>query len=183
MLFDEPVLIGAEGARRYAASKGVGLCDPDDLIAQQAVEKSMRNGTHDTVGCVALDVDGNLACGTSTGGLEGSPAGRIGDSPQPGCGFYADNRWGAVAYSGDGEQIARVTLAAKTMQAFETAEKRPVASVLHHVRALGGEVGGVSMTPGGDIGWAHSSREFAVAYISSDDAAPHVYLRKSEESQ
>jgi beta-aspartyl-peptidase (threonine type) len=67
---------------------------------------------------VALDRHGNLAAGTSTGGLAGSAVGRVGDSPLPGCGLYADNAVGAVSLSGDGESLIRTTLASRLIRAW-----------------------------------------------------------------
>merc|ERR1719313_3217905 len=66
---------------------------------------------HDTVGCVAFDGSGNIACGTSTGGVVGKRRGRVGDSPLVGSGGYADDEVGAVSTTGHGGAIARVTLA------------------------------------------------------------------------
>mmetsp|Transcript_63200 Transcript_63200/g.205067 ORF Transcript_63200/g.205067 Transcript_63200/m.205067 type:complete len:194 (-) Transcript_63200:19-600(-) len=65
---------------------------------------------HDTVGCVALDAEGGLACGTSTGGVVGNRVGRVGDCPLVGSGGYADAGVGAVSATGHGEAIAKVTL-------------------------------------------------------------------------
>ena len=132
---------------------------------------------------VALDVDGNIAAGTSTGGLEGSPAGRVGDSPQPGCGFYAENHSGAVAFSGDGEHIARVALAARSMQAIrDSGPEQAIASALSQLDKVDGEAGGIGIDAQGRIGWAHNSRDMAVAMISSEMREPLVYLRKAEEA-
>ncbi len=64
----------------------------------------------DTVGAVALDMQGRLAAGLSTGGACGKPSGRVGDAPIPGCGYWADEEV-AVACTGWGESILRVGLA------------------------------------------------------------------------
>jgi beta-aspartyl-peptidase (threonine type) len=66
---------------------------------------------HGTVGCVVLDTHGNLAAGTSTGGLSGKLPGRIGDSPLIAAGTYADNRTCAVSCSGRGEEFIRRAIA------------------------------------------------------------------------
>ena len=66
---------------------------------------------HDTVGAIALDRAGNLAAGTSTGGMPFKPPGRVGDSPFIGAGLYADNETGAVSTTGHGERIIPVVLA------------------------------------------------------------------------
>ncbi|NRP75481.1 Isoaspartyl peptidase [Ensifer psoraleae] len=82
MLMEEPILIAAEGARKFAAQNGVELCSQNALAAP-GKEGGSEERSHDTVGCIALDDAGQLATAVSTGGLEGSPEGRIGDSPQP----------------------------------------------------------------------------------------------------
>jgi beta-aspartyl-peptidase (threonine type) len=65
----------------------------DNLINGSASKD--KQDSHDTVGCVAIDKDGNVAAGTSTGGIHGKMVGRVGDAPLVGCGAYADNRVGA----------------------------------------------------------------------------------------
>ena len=67
-------------------------------------------GSHDTVGAVALDADGNLAAATSTGGTLNKTPGRVGDSSVIGCGGYADNRSAAVSLTGWGEPIMKLVL-------------------------------------------------------------------------
>lgn len=145
-------------------------------------QKSKKTGTHETVGCVALDRDGLLVAGTSTCGLDGTPAGRRGDSALPGCGYYADNAVGAVAFSGDGEHIVRKMLAARVMHAMGSADADDALELAtRHVAGIGGEARGIALTPDGRFGWRHNSREFAVAPVSSELPEPQVYLAKHEE--
>eukprot|EP00092_Neocalanus_flemingeri_P018161 GFUD01019657.1.p1 GENE.GFUD01019657.1~~GFUD01019657.1.p1 ORF type:complete len:364 (+),score=89.51 GFUD01019657.1:281-1372(+) len=63
---------------------------------------------HDTVGMIAIDKDGNIAAGTSTNGAKFKIPGRVGDSPIPGAGAYADTEVGAAAATGDGDAMMRV---------------------------------------------------------------------------
>ena len=70
---------------------------------------------HDTVGCVALDSNGNVACGTSTGGITAKKVGRVGDSPLVGSGGYAANELGGASTTGHGESIAKVLLAQRVL--------------------------------------------------------------------
>jgi L-asparaginase / beta-aspartyl-peptidase len=178
MLGEETILIGGAGARAFAADKRLELCDQEDL---KPSSETRRTGTHDTVGCVALDQNGLLVAGTSTGGLEDAKPGRIGDSPMPGCGFYADNKMGAVALSGDGEHIARKILAARIMHALPTADlDKALTEALTELETIGGEAGAILLTPQGKIGWTHNSPGFAVAFASSDNPEPQVFLKKSE---
>jgi beta-aspartyl-peptidase (threonine type) len=182
MLFEQPVLIAGDGARAFAAEAGVTLCDPDALIPLSAAKEPDAEKGHDTVGCVALDKDGRIATAVSTGGVEGTPAGRVGDSPQPGCGFYCDDNIGGVVFSGDGEHIARMVLAARVIHALEDlSPQEAVDKSLAYLERTGGEAGGIALTPNGKFGWAHNSDHFAVAYASSDDPSPRIYLNKSEE--
>jgi beta-aspartyl-peptidase (threonine type) len=176
MLSEDSILLAAEGARRFAAHKCLELCEPAELIAETA----RKSGTHDTVGCVALDQAGKMAVGTSTGGLEGSAPGRVGDSPQPGCGYYVDNEIGGVAFSGDGEQIARRTLAARVMQALDdTSPDDSLGRAIADVASINGEAGGILLTREGNFAWDHNSRDFAVALLNDQMPGPAFYTTKS----
>jgi beta-aspartyl-peptidase (threonine type) len=180
MLYQEPILLAAEGARHFAELHGIDLCDSAQLVLPKQLD-TRRSGAHDTVGCIALDEQGNIAVGTSTGGLEGSPAGRVGDSPMPGCGFYADNAIGAAAFSGDGEHIARKMLAARVMHALDAASPdHGLETAIEHVAEIGGEAGGIALNADGRFSWAHNSREFAVAISSSELVEPRCFLRRQE---
>jgi beta-aspartyl-peptidase (threonine type) len=116
----------AEGAERFAAEHGIALCDNQDLIIPREVERlrafqAQAGGetpdlfapaiSHDTVGAVALDRDGNLAAATSTGGTLNKAPGRLGDSSLIGCGCYADNESAAASLTGWGEPIMKLVLA------------------------------------------------------------------------
>jgi L-asparaginase / beta-aspartyl-peptidase len=87
-----------------------------------------------TVGAVALDAEGNLAAGTSTGGTYAMLPGRVGDSPIIGAGTYAENATGAVSCTGAGEYILRRALAKETCMLMEGAA--PAAAARTALRAL-----------------------------------------------
>ncbi|HYF89570.1 isoaspartyl peptidase/L-asparaginase family protein [Azospirillum sp.] len=179
MLREAPTLLAGDGAHRFAKETGAELCDPADLIVDETAPTGECG--HDTVGCVALDRFGDLAAGTSTGGLEGCRPGRVGDSPLPGCGLYADNAVGGAAFSGDGESIARAMMAARTMLAMEV--DAPQAALDHAVAwfaRVGGDGGGIALDRRGRVGWSHNSGGFAVAYAGSDLGGPHVHLHRNE---
>jgi beta-aspartyl-peptidase (threonine type) len=183
MLDAPPTLLVGEGARRFAAAHGAELCDPAELIPPRPDGSAQGTHGHDTVGCVALDSSGRIAAGTSTGGLDGTHPGRVGDSPLPGCGFYADDAAGGSAFSGDGECIARVLLAARVMQALERDQSPQAAAEasLAYLERAGGKAGGIVLDCQGRIGWAHNSSHFAVAWMTDAMAAPSVRLRQDEE--
>jgi beta-aspartyl-peptidase (threonine type) len=104
-----------------------------------------EDGLHGTVGAVALDMAGNLAAGTSTGGIANKRFGRVGDSPIIGAGTYADNQTCAVSATGDGEYFIRAAVAHdisalvgyKGMSVQDAAD-----AVLNKVKRIGG-TGGV----------------------------------------
>lgn len=119
------ILFTGDGAERLAASMGVERADPAYFITprrQEQLEKKMRelaqpktsaathapsDVTQGTVGCVALDIRGDLAAATSTGGMTAKMPGRVGDSPIIGAGCYANNVSLGVSCTGTGEQFIR----------------------------------------------------------------------------
>jgi L-asparaginase / beta-aspartyl-peptidase len=103
------VLLAGDGASRFAREHRVEMCDPAIFITDRK-RQELQHGA-DTVGAVARDSDGRLAVAVSTGGINGKLPGRIGDSPVPGAGFYADDRFGAVCGTGKGEAFLRLALA------------------------------------------------------------------------
>ena len=122
----EHVYFVAEGAERFAADHGIELCRNEDLIIPREVERLREYQaqgashashlfapeiSHDTVGAVALDREGNIAASTSTGGTLNKDPGRLGDSSLIGCGCYADNASAAASTTGWGEPIMKLVLA------------------------------------------------------------------------
>ena len=179
MLPEQHILIAGEGAFMFARDHQAELCDPAELITDK-----QRNESHDTVGAVALDQNGNLAAGTSTGGLPGQLKGRMGDSAVPGCGYYADNQIGAVALSGHGEGIARLAASAQIMGAIEReGPEAAIARALSQMSRVGGDAGGIAIDRKGRLGWWHNSPDFAVATITDGSGEPKIRLNKEEDAQ
>jgi L-asparaginase / beta-aspartyl-peptidase len=109
------VLFAGRGAEEFALQQGVQLVpnnyfDTPERYEQWKVANNLEN-VHGTVGCVALDSYGNLAAGTSTGGLTNKMPGRVGDSPLINDGTYANNKTCAVSCTGTGELFIRNTVA------------------------------------------------------------------------
>ncbi|XP_022091356.1 isoaspartyl peptidase/L-asparaginase-like isoform X1 [Acanthaster planci] len=120
----EHILLVGDGANKFAKSVGMKEVPVATLVSDNAVKElehfkkfnktvdglfSTRD--HDTVGAVAVDSEGNVACATSTGGITAKMAGRVGDSPLIGSGAYCDSAAGSASATGHGESIAKVTLA------------------------------------------------------------------------
>ncbi|HLL29660.1 MAG TPA: isoaspartyl peptidase/L-asparaginase family protein [Allosphingosinicella sp.] len=183
LLAEKEILLVGDGAVMFARNSGAEMVPTDALVTE--TRREALEQMHDTVGAVALDKGGNIAAGTSTGGLTGAKVGRIGDSPMPGNGLYADNHIGAVSFSGDGESIARLALAAQVMASIgrdgpEEAVRKAVEQ-LPGVGGASGDGGGIAISKDGQIGWAHNSPAFAIAYASGDSPEPRAFLSKDEE--
>jgi beta-aspartyl-peptidase (threonine type) len=118
----EHVMLMGVGAEAFAVEKGFAVTPPE-YFATEARRRALERLKADklsaldvdhkfgTVGAVALDQSGNLAAGTSTGGMTGKRWGRVGDAPVIGAGTYADNRSCAVSATGWGEYFLRVGVA------------------------------------------------------------------------
>ena len=120
--------------------------------------------SHDTVGAVALDADGNLAAGTSTGGTLGKAPGRVGDSSLIGCGCYADNGSAAVSLTGWGEPIMKLVLgkwAADRVAAGSAPEQASAEAIAYLHQRLGGHGGMILLDRDGRIGLAHNTPRMA----------------------
>lgn len=118
----EHVFLMGAGAEAFAVEKGFPVTSPEYFATparREALERMKANKLSaldvdhkfGTVGAVALDQSGNLAAGTSTGGMTGKRWGRVGDAPVIGAGTYADNRACAVSATGWGEYFLRVGVA------------------------------------------------------------------------
>jgi beta-aspartyl-peptidase (threonine type) len=182
LLPETPILLAAEGARRFADRIGAETCPPEAMIAPRrwAQQQADAVGCADTVGCVAIDDEGRLAAGTSTGGLSGKAPGRIGDSPLPGAGLYADPR-GGVSLSGQGEKIARVLVAAEVMHALDGATAQAAAEHgVARLAAIGGDGGCIVLDRKGRFGCAHNSEQFTVGLAAPGLDQPLAFLHRSE---
>jgi len=122
--------------------------------------------SHDTVGAVALDSEGNIAAATSTGGTLNKAPGRVGDSSLIGCGCYADNLSAAVSTTGWGEPMMKLVLAKWTADRVEagTAPQEAAQRALYYLKSrLNGHGGIIIVDRRGRIGMAHNTPRMAWA--------------------
>jgi beta-aspartyl-peptidase (threonine type) len=165
------------------------MCAKEDLISdeqqQEWEEEQEVLDRPNTVGCVALDANGILVAGTSTGGTTGQPQGRVGDTALVGCGLYADNKLGACSTTGDGESIIPVVLA-KTAVDFMAGDRHPDKAAQMAIDTLvskvSGEAGCILLDPQGRIGWAYNSSDMAVGYMTAEMDKPAVFTKKEAEN-
>jgi beta-aspartyl-peptidase (threonine type) len=173
------VLYCGEGAARFARSHGFLASTSDAMTTEYARGRwlAARGGADDlaskspgTVGAVARDARGCLAAATSTGGRLLKAPGRVGDSPIPGAGNYADDRAGAASATGNGEAILRVGLARTTIDLIRAglhpAEAARAAVHLLAERASG--TGGVILVDHlGRLGWARTTATMSWAAFTA----------------
>lgn len=110
------VLMFGDGAEKFASEFGLEKVENSYFKTQENVDeynksKEAEKSKHGTVGCVDVDKKGNLAAGTSTGGLNGKKFGRVGDSPIIGAGTYANNKTCAISSTGQGEYFIKNVVA------------------------------------------------------------------------
>jgi beta-aspartyl-peptidase (threonine type) len=173
------------GAEEFAREYGLGLIDNSELVLDrerlrlQAAQTREQAGfpdrtfagsqppdsSHDTVGAVALDANGNLAAATSTGGTLNKAPGRVGDSSLIGCGGYADNRSAAASLTGWGEPIMKLVLAKWAVDRVpqlgpEQAAEDAIAYLYSRLRGHGGII---LLGPDGRFGIAHNTPRMAWA--------------------
>lgn len=160
------VLLVSEGAERFAEQAGLALCEPAALIAERQARR--WKASHGTVGCVALDREGRLAAGTSTGGQFDALPGRVGDSALIGSGTYA-NASAAVSCTGLGESIMRCALAYEACSLAARGEEpdRVAGRVIAGLEArVGGDAGLIMVDRSGRWGWARNTVHMAVCAVN-----------------
>lgn len=129
----------------------------DELLADGGFDDEVKYGT---VGAVAVDVDGNVAAATSTGGLTAKRWGRVGDSPLIGSGTYADDRAAAISATGSGEYFIRAVAAhqlAERVRIGGQSLQEALDAVLEDIAGLGGKGGLIAVGPGGDAAWGFTT--------------------------
>jgi len=182
---EKPRFLVARSAERFAADNGLEMCKKEDLIAdeqwQEWKEEQEVLDRPNTVGCVALDANGTLVAGTSTGGTTAQQAGRVGDSAVIGSGLYADGKLGACSTTGDGESIIPVVLA-KTAIDFLDGDRHPDEAAQMAIDTLKskvtGEAGCILLDHQGRVGWAYNSQDMACGYMTTELDRPAVFTKK-----
>lgn len=198
ILDEKPLLLVGEGAERFAREHGVEMCEPDTLVTEEQEQEWEKEQTPEdrpaTVGCVALDAEGRLVAGTSTGGLEKQLPGRVGDTALVGSGLYA-NHHGACSTTGDGESVISVVLAKTAIDLLGedsshtngSSSRHPEEAALMVIEKLKqsvpGEAGCIILDRHGRIGWAYNSSDMAVAYMTPDLKEPLAFTSKEQEKE
>lgn len=174
----EHVMLAREGAEYFAQQNGIELVNPayfyvesryQSLLKAQEKEKTeldhndkaelydpyIKDSKFGTVGCVALDKNGNIAAGTSTGGMTNKKWGRIGDAPIIGAGTYANNATCGISSTGWGEYFMRNVVAYDVSAMMEykgiSIEKAAKEVIQNKLTKLGGDGGIIGLDKKGTI--------------------------------
>lgn len=166
------VMMTSEGARSFALAHGLeSVDDPHSYYTEHEGHGSgAENADHGTVGAVALDIHGNLAAATSTGGIFNKRPGRVGDTPLIGVGTWADDQI-AISCTGHGEPFIRTCAAhdiAAQMRYGGTAMNAAARATLDKVKQFGGDGGVIAIDRAGHIIMPYNSDGMKRAAISSE---------------
>lgn len=187
------VLLIGPGADAFAKKQGLEIVDPSYFATEhrrkqieeiwkkeeEAKQKRgdaqpapLKKSEYGTVGAVCLDAAGNLAAGTSTGGMTNKMAGRIGDSPIIGAGTYADNDAAAISCTGHGEYFIRYSVSHEIVAQMKY---RGVSSsdaaddvIYRQLKNAGGEGASIVLDKSGQFTAAHNSEGLYRGCITSD---------------
>jgi beta-aspartyl-peptidase (threonine type) len=172
-----PVLLAGEGADLFAAESG--LPRMASTVGQESAAHTSPMSDAGTVGAVAVDVRGHVAAATSTGGRRDQRTGRVGDSPIPGAGTWADDETVAVSATGEGEAFLVAGFAHAVDRALRdgaTLEEAITVS-MSGVTGRGGEGGSISIRPDGEMVCAFDTKAMARAWRDATSTTIAV-LRK-----
>jgi beta-aspartyl-peptidase (threonine type) len=200
---DSPhVMMSGKGAEKFAEEQGLELVDPEYFFTQNRYDALQRvkereeekgnsaalidfpDSKFGTVGCVALDKDGNIAAGTSTGGMTNKRYGRIGDAPIIAAGTYADNLTCGVSATGHGEffirSVVAYDVAAKMKYAGMSLEAAANKIVYDELVDFGGSGGLIALDRAGNITMPFNTSGMYRGYMKEKDS-PQVFIYKDEE--
>ena len=171
------------GAEKFALEAGLEIVDSSyfytserkdqlqKMIREQKKDKPGKDDKHGTVGVVALDKNGNLAAGTSTGGMTGKMKGRIGDSPIIGAGTYANNNTCAVSSTGHGEFFIRNVVAydLSALMEYRGMSLKEAANylIMEKLKSQGADGGLIALDRNGNIAMPFNTNAMFRGYINS----------------
>lgn len=177
----EHVMLNGNGASQFAKEQGFEPVDNsyfytekrrkqlDELLKKE--REAGVNDKHGTVGCVALDKYGNIAAGTSTGGMTNKKYGRIGDSPIIGAGTYANNETGGFSCTGHGEYYIRLGFSRDISALIEykgLSVQEACKAEVEKLTKLGGTGGVIGLDRKGNIAMEFNTSGMFRGYIRSN---------------
>ncbi len=169
------VLLSGAGASEFAKEQGLEIVPPSYFYTEKRyreLQAMLKKDKHGTVGCCALDKYGNLAAGTSTGGMTDKRYNRIGDSPIIGAGTYANNKTCAVSCTGHGEYFIRWTVAhdISALMEYKGMSVKDASDLVVNDKLVkaGGSGGVICLDKYGNIAMPFNSEGMFRGYASAD---------------
>ncbi len=186
------VLLSGQGADAFSRSVGLELVKPsyfrtekawntlqNVLRREQNKDQAKSKEKHGTVGAIALDQFGNLAAGTSTGGMTNKRWNRIGDSPIIGAGTYADNASCAVSATGHGEYFIRYAVAHDISALIQykglTVQEAGDLVIQKKLKQAGGAGGVIILDRNGNISMPFNTEGMYRGFVTPDSLAVYIY--------
>ncbi len=179
------VLMAGRAAERLAREAGLRMCRPEQLVTDRARNRWLAtlqapgkvSRQHGTVGAVAVDQAGNVAAATSTGGVSGKMAGRIGDSALIGAGLFAAAN-GAASATGTGEAIMKSCLCREAVALLTGvgAQRAAVRAINVLYASTGAEAGLIMIDSRARFGYAHNAEAMEIALFAHPGEIRHLVL-------
>ncbi len=168
------VMFSSKGAERVAKDAGLEIVYPNYFYQKNRLDDAKRikkeNSKMGTVGVVAIDKDGNIAAGTSTGGMTNKMPGRIGDSPIIGAGTWAENNVCGVSATGHGEFFIRFNVANEICDLIKYKSKdvnEAAEIVIENLKSIGADGGVIVLDAEGNAAMTFNTPAMARAYKNS----------------
>ena len=173
MNHSEHVFLSGKGAESFAKNRNLEIVENEYFHTKFRYDQLLNKKDEDkygTVGCVAIDVDGNIVAGTSTGGMTNKKWGRIGDSPIIGAGTYADNNTCGISSTGSGEYFIRTVAAYQVSSLLENHDydlKKAMSKVIHEkIGGIGGDGGMIGIDKDSNISMEFNTPGMYRAYVN-----------------
>ena len=173
MNHSEHVFLSGKGAENFAKNRNLEIVNNEYFHTKFRYNQLLNKKGEDkygTVGCVAIDVNGNIVAGTSTGGMTNKKWGRIGDSPIIGAGTYANNNTCGISSTGSGEYFIRTVAAYQVSSLLENHNydlKKAMNKVIHEkIGAIGGDGGMIGIDKNSDISMEFNTPGMYRAYVN-----------------
>ena len=167
------VFLSGKGAESFAKNRNLEIVENEYFHTKFRYNQLLNKKDEDkygTVGCVAIDVDGNIVAGTSTGGMTNKKWGRIGDSPIIGAGTYADNNTCGISSTGSGEYFIRTVAAYQVSSLLENHDydlKKAMSKVIHEkIESIGGDGGMIGIDKDSNISMEFNTPGMYRAYVN-----------------
>ena len=175
MNHSEHVFLSGKGAENFAKERNLDIVDNKyfhtDFRYNQLLNKKDEN-KYGTVGCVAIDINGNIVAGTSTGGVTNKKWGRIGDSPIIGAGTYANNSTCGISSTGSGEYFIRTVAAYQVSSLLENHNydlKKAMSKVIHEkIGGIGGDGGMIGIDKNSNVVMDFNTLGMYRAFVNKD---------------